>query len=133
MFTYFDLGTLAVGIHATYAVLDFIPGIPEKARRILGVMNRADDTTQNSRFGGRYANLYLVGFALLGMLLLNLGPWGIGLLIWGAASVAMIVNAIILAIKPPHRWVRAALQGLPPLAFMVLFVIAASLWSQVSG
>ena len=118
---------LAAGVAVVFHVLAFCmeslwwtrPGVRARFRQT----PEQADATRVLAFNQGFYNLLLAAEIVTGFVLVRLGRpvVGMGLAAWGCLS--MVVAALVLLASAPGMRRGAALQGVPPLVFLILLAI----------
>ena len=119
---------LAALIHVYIFVLESVQWSKESTRRIFGVRSEADaDLMKPLAFNQGFYNLFLAIGVIVGVVLLVAGgaaQAGFAVAIFGLLS--MVLAAAVLLASNPKLARSAAIQGVAPLAGVVLLVLGAA-------
>ena len=119
---------VAALIHVYIFVLESVQWSKESTRRIFGVRSEADaDLMKPLAFNQGFYNLFLAIGVIVGVVLLVAGgaaQAGFAVAIFGLLS--MVLAAAVLLASNPKLARSAAIQGVAPLAGVVLLVLGAA-------
>lgn len=118
---------LAALVHVYIFVLESVLWTRASTRRTFGVRTAEDaETLKPMAFNQGFYNLFLAIGTVVGLILVVLGMTTAGAALAFLAAGSMVAAAVVLVLSSPKLWRAAAIQGVLPLAGIILLVVALS-------
>lgn len=116
---------LAALIHAYIFVLESVLWTRASTRRTFGVRTAEDaETLKPMAFNQGFYNLFLAIGVGVGIALLVTGTTQAGAALLFLAGGSMVAAAVVLVLSSPKLWRAAAIQGVLPLAGVILLAVS---------
>jgi putative membrane protein len=116
---------LAAALHVGIFVMESIAWSRPAVWKRFGVADQAAaDTTKPLAYNQGFYNLFLAIGAIVGVVLFGLGLTAAGAALVVFALASMVLAAIVLVTTGPHYWRAAIIQGILPLAGLILMLFA---------
>jgi putative membrane protein len=118
---------LAALVHVYIFVLESLLWTRASTRRTFGVRTAEEaQTLKPMAFNQGFYNLFLAIGTVVGIILVVLGMTTAGAALAFLAAGSMVAAAVVLALSSPKLWRAAAIQGVLPLAGIMVLTVTLS-------